>query len=270
MTASSDTSFLFTAITCDEGRGADEEEHDEREGCTVVPHRIVDVLLNGGTEELDVVHRQQFGDSEGRDGWHEYHQDATCYARHGEGQDDLEELLPRRCSQVFGCFDIAAVHLLQGVVDGVNHEWDEVVDHTEQEGALTQRKVGKIEEGHGGKCAHQDVYPHRQNEEHDDGVGILHPGLCQNIGGRIAQQNAEQGVENGDAYRIHKGVDGFGVCQELLEVVERQGSVLIGKCEHYDEKQWQYHKYRCKDGVRYRPALSRRDKLDNVQFIIDN
>lgn len=87
-----------------------------------------------------------------------------------------------------------------GVVDRVNHEWDEVVDHTEQEGALTQRKVGKIEEGHGGKCAHQDVYPHRQNEEHDDGVGILHPGLCQNIGGRIAQQNAEQGVEKGDAY----------------------------------------------------------------------
>ena len=35
-------------------------------------HRIVDVLLDGGTEELDVVHRQQFGDSEGRDGWHEY------------------------------------------------------------------------------------------------------------------------------------------------------------------------------------------------------
>ena len=85
MTASSDTSFLFTAITCDEGGGADEEKHDEREGCTVVPHRIVDVLLDGGTEELDVVHRQQFGDSEGRDGWHEYHQDATCYARHGEG-----------------------------------------------------------------------------------------------------------------------------------------------------------------------------------------
>lgn len=113
MTASSDTSFLFSAITCDEGGGADEEEHDEREGCTVVPHRIVDVLLDGGTEELDVVHRQQFGDSEGRDGWHEYHQDATCYARHGEGQDDLIELLPRRCSQVFGCFDIAAVHLLQ-------------------------------------------------------------------------------------------------------------------------------------------------------------
>ena len=32
----------------------------------------------------------------------------------------------------------------------------------------------------------------------------------------------------------------------------------------------QEHKYRCKDVVRYRPALSRRDKLDNVQFIIDN
>jgi spermidine/putrescine-binding protein len=37
----------------------DEEEHDEREGCTIVPHRIVDVLLDGGTEELDVVHREQ-------------------------------------------------------------------------------------------------------------------------------------------------------------------------------------------------------------------
>ncbi len=60
MTASSDNSFLFTAITCDDGGGAHEEKHDEREGCTVVQHRIVDVLLEVGTEELDVVNRQQF------------------------------------------------------------------------------------------------------------------------------------------------------------------------------------------------------------------
>ena len=75
MTVSSDTSFLFTAITCDEGGGADEEEHDEREGCTVVPHRIVDVLLDGGTEELDVVHRQQFGNGKGAYRRHEHHDD---------------------------------------------------------------------------------------------------------------------------------------------------------------------------------------------------
>ena len=59
MISSSDTSFLFTAVACYEGRGTDEEEHDEREGCTIVPHRIVDVLLDGGTEELDIVHREQ-------------------------------------------------------------------------------------------------------------------------------------------------------------------------------------------------------------------
>ena len=59
MNSSSDTSFLFTAVACNKGRGTDEEEHDERECCTIVPHRIVDVFLYGGTEELDVVHREQ-------------------------------------------------------------------------------------------------------------------------------------------------------------------------------------------------------------------
>ena len=270
MTASSDTSFLFTAITCDEGGGADEEKHDEREGCTVVPHRIVDVLLDGGTEELDVVHRKQFRNGEGGDGGHEYHQNATSHARHGEGKDDFDELLPGRCAQVFGCLYVAAVHLLQRIIDWVNHEWDEVVDHTKQECAFAQREVGEIEERHGSECAHQDVHPHGQDEEHHDGVGVFHLGLGQNIGSRITQQNAEQGVEKGNADRIHEGIDGFLVRQEFLEIVERQTPVLIGKCEHYDENQRQHHEYCRKDGVWNRPALSRRDKLDNVQFIIDN
>ena len=266
MYSSSYASFLFTAVAGDEGGCSDEEEHDERECRTIVPHRVVDVLLDGGTEELDVVHRQELRDGEGRDGWHEYHQDATSHARHGEWQNYLEELLPRGGTQVFGCLDVAAIHLLEGIVDRVNHERDEVVYHTKQQGSLAERKVGKVEERHGGEGAHQDVDPHRQDEEHHDGVGIFHLGLGQDIGRRIAQQDAEQGVEKGDADGVHKGVDGLRVSQKLLEVVEGKSAVLISECEHHDENERQYHEYRRKDGVRYRPTLARKKKL--FQFFV--
>ncbi len=79
-------------------------------------------------------------------------------------------------------------------------------------------RSAKIEECHGGECSHQDVHPHRQDEEHHDGVGILHLGLCEDIGCRIAQQDTEQGVEKGDSDGIHKGIDGFGMRQEFLEI----------------------------------------------------
>ena len=267
--ASSYASFLLAAVTGDEGGCADEEEHDERERRTIVPHRVVDVLLDGGTEEFDVVHRQELRDGEGRDGWHEHHQYAARHARHGEWQHYLEELLPWGGAQVFGCLDVAAVHLLEGIVDRVNHERDEVVYHTKQQGSLAERKVGEVEERHGGEGAHQDVDPHRQDEEHHDGVGIFHLGLGQDIGRRIAQQDAEQGVEKGDADGVHKGVDGLRVSQKLLEVVEGNGAILIGECEHHDEYQRQYHEYRSKDGVWYRPTLARRYKLNELfQFLV--
>ena len=145
--------------------------------------------------------------------------------------------MPRRCTQVFCCLDVAAVHLLQRIVDRVNHEWDEVVNHTKQECALAQRKVGKVEQCHGGECSYQDVHPHRQDEEHHDGIGILHLGLREDIRCRIAQQDTEQGVEKGDSDGIHKGIDGFGMRQKFLEIIERDVTVLIGEREEHDEQQ---------------------------------
>ena len=258
MCLSSDTSFPFSVGVggTDECGCADEEEHDERQGCAIVPHRIVDVLLDGGSEELDVVESQQFGDGEGGDGGHEYHQDAACHAGHGEGQYHLEELLPGRCAEVFRRLDVAAVHLLQGVVDGVDHERDEVVYHSEEQGSFAQGQVGEVEECHGGEGSHQDVDPHGQDEEHHHGGGVLHPGLREDVGGGVAQQDAEQRVEEGDADGVDEGVDGLGVRQELLEVVEREPAVFIGEGEHHDEHQGQHHEYRCEDGVGYRPALA--------------
>ena len=102
---------------------------------------------------------------------------------------------------------------------------------------MLQWQVGEIEECHGGECSHQNVHPHRQDEEHHDGVGILHLGLCEDIRCRIAQQDTEQGVEKGDSDGIHKGIDGFGMRQEFLEIIERDVPILIGEREEHDEQQ---------------------------------
>ena len=106
--------------------------------------------------------------------------------------------------------------------------------------------------------------------KHHDGIGILHLGLCEDIRCRIAQQDTEQGVEKGDSDGIHKGIDGFGMRQEFLEIIERDVTVLIGEREEHDEQQGQHHENCREDGVRNRPTLSRRDKLNEFQFLICN
>ena len=80
--------------------------------------------------------------------------------------------------------------------------------------------------------------------------------LRQDPGCGVAQEHAQQGVGEGYAYRIDKGVDGLGVAHKLGEVVEREGAVLIGEGEDHDEQQRQNHKHGGKDGVRNGPALA--------------
>ena len=58
--------------------------------------------------------------------------------------------------------------------------------------------------------------------------------------------------------------------QKFLEIIERDVTILIGECEEHDEQQGEHHENRREDGVRNRPTLSRRDKLNEFQFLIYN
>ena len=55
-----------------------------------------------------------------------------------------------------------------------------------------------------------------------------------------------------------------------MEIIECDVAVLIGECEKHDEYQWQYHENSREYGVWNRPTLSRRDKLNEFQFLICN
>ena len=92
-----------------------------------------------GAEKLDVVHRQQLGDGEGGDSGHEHHHHAAHDARHGEGQYHLAEYARGGSPQVLRRLNQVVVHLLKCVVNGVYHEWQEVVDHAEHQCSFAQR-----------------------------------------------------------------------------------------------------------------------------------
>ena len=78
------------------------------------------------------------------------------------------------------------VHLLKGVVNGVYHERQEVVDHTEHKCAFTQRQVQEVEQCYCGKRTYQDVHPHGQDEQHHHGARGVELLLTQDIRRRIA------------------------------------------------------------------------------------
>src|SRR5699024_2772061 len=118
-----------------------QQQHDEREGGTVVPHSVVNILLHRGAEQFDVVHCQQLGNGKGRNRRHKHHHYAAHHSRHGERQNHLAEYAGRRGSQVLRSLNQIVVHLLKGVVNGVYHERQEVVDHTEHKGTFAQRQV---------------------------------------------------------------------------------------------------------------------------------
>ena len=87
-----------------------------------------------------------------------------------EGQDYFAEYLQGVGSEVLGGFYEAAVHFLQSVVDGVYHERQEVVDHTEHKGTFAQRQVQEVEQRYCGKRTYQDIHPHGEDEQHHHGA----------------------------------------------------------------------------------------------------
>jgi hypothetical protein len=126
--------------------------------------------LHRGAEQFDVVHCQQLGNGKGRNRRHKHHHYAAHHSRHGERQNHLAEYAGRRGSQVLRSLNQIVVHLLKSVVNGVYHERQEVVDHTEHKGTFAQRQVQEVEQRHCGKRTYQDIHPHGEDEQHHHGA----------------------------------------------------------------------------------------------------
>ena len=134
-----------------------------------------------------------------------------------------------------GSFYEAVVHFLQCIVDGVYHERQEVVHHAEQECAFAQRQVQEVEQCHCGKRAYQYVHPHGQDEQHHHGLRGVELLLTEDIGSRIAQQQARQRGDDGYADGVDEGVHRFGVHHKLAEV--GKGECSLGICKGIQHNQ---------------------------------
>ena len=97
--------------------------------------------------------REQLSDSEGRYCRHEHHHYTRVDTRHAQRQNNLGEHVRLVRAQVLRCLDERTIHLLQRIVDGVDHERQVVVAHTEQQGALAQRQAEHMEQLHRGDRA---------------------------------------------------------------------------------------------------------------------
>ena len=143
---------------------------------------------------------------------------------YGQGHGHFGEHLGRTCPEVLRSLDIRLVHLLEGVVDRINHKRQEVVNHTEDECSLPQRQPQEVEKRDCGKGADEHIYPHRQDEEHHGHLGTVEFRIAQYPIRRIAQQQAEHSRNQRHLNGIRKGVQILGSGEEALEVREGEGS----------------------------------------------
>ena len=139
-------------------------------------------------------------------------------------------------SEVLGGFNEVVVHLLQGVVDGVYHERQEVVHHTEHERAFAQRQVEEVEQRHCGERAYQYVHPHGQDKQHHHRLRGVELPLAEDVSRRITQQQARQRRDDGYADGIYERVHRFRVHHELAEIGEGKRSVGIRKGVQHNQQ----------------------------------
>ena len=121
------------------------------------------------------------------------------------------------------------IHLLQRVVNRINHKGDKVVYHTEYQCSLAQRYTKKVEQGNRSKGTHKNIYPHRQDKQYDHRLGTVQLTVTQYPCCRITQQNTNKGGNDSNTDRIYKGIDCFRMFEELLKIGECQMTAIIGK-----------------------------------------
>ena len=260
-------------ITEERGQTDDDEQYQRQDRAVVEQVRGGDIILDKTTEQFDVVMCQEFGDGEGGDGGHEDHDDTAIDARHGERDDDFPEAGPAVGTEVLRRFDEGVVHLLQGVIDRVDHERQVVVAKAEKECAFAQWESAHIEELDRSDRPQQEIDPHGQDEEHRHHFRRLEVFLGHDIRRRIADEEAYGGIEHRDHERIEEGLDGLMMGEELHEVAYREVAVDIGEGIDADEDERQDDEHRHEEDVRPSPSAARGEYLNELahfKFMISN
>ena len=229
---------LLLVVAAEEAGDTDYYKHDEREGGTIV-HRVAqhDVLLNDGAEEAYVIHRQQLGDGKGRYRRQEYHHDTAYDSGQGKGEYHFEEYAQPVGSEVLCRFDEVLVDLHHRIVYRIDHEGQEVVGETEDEGTLAERYARDVEERYGSQGTDEYVDPHGQDEEQHHRLGAVVLLVAQDVCRGIAQQDGEERGDDGYGYRVDEGLDGLGLLDELHEVGYGEVATVVHEGIYADEYQ---------------------------------
>ena len=205
--------------------------------------------------------RQQFRYGERGDSRHENHHDAAIDTGHGQGHDNFPEAHPPVRAQVLCRLDKGGVHLLQRVVDGVNHKRQVVVTESEEQRSLAQWQPEDIEQLHGSHGTEEEINPHRQYKQHRHHFRRLEILSSHEIGGRIADEETYRGIEDRYHERIQESLYRLAMREELREVTEREMPLNVREGIYTDQEQRQHHEEKHKQHIWPSPCPTRRSYL---------
>ena len=119
-------------------------------------------------------------------------------------------------TQVAGCVDGLIADLFQHIVDGQDHEGQEVVDHAQDDGGrrvddgdVRQMKSREhavddavlLQKRLPGEGAEQEVHPHGKDEDKDHEAAAGDAPLAENHGQRVGDHQADHGADEGKPQR---------------------------------------------------------------------
>ena len=170
-------------------------------------------------DEQILAAAEHLRDNERGHGRHEHHRDARDNAGNAQREDHTAEYKVRRCAEVLRGFDQLAVELDEHGVDRQHHERQKVVHHAEHDRALrvdkrniiqriaemalqerdksdgAEKLVDKavvLQNGHPCVGAEQEVYPHREHDEHHAQALAAGGQAAHQIRHRVAEHEAHR------------------------------------------------------------------------------
>ena len=149
--------------------------------------------------------------------------------------------MPLIAAQVHGGFAQFVIHLVQHVVDGEHHEGQKVVDHAHLYGGdIVQQllppdaypfqhvidEAAVLHEAHEGDGAKQEIHPHGHHEQDHQGGAQFEFPIRHDMGGGIAQQQADRRAQEGHPQGEHQGIDVDGIPAQA-QIFQRQAHGFV-------------------------------------------
>ena len=146
-------------------------------------------------------------------------------------------------AQIPGCINDISVDFAHDIIDWQDHKRQILVDHTDQDRCLGIHNVQRADTEKSQDCiqnagigqdhlqrhdAQQEIDPHGQHKQHDDGTALIFTHIAQDISQRIGDHQADQRTAKSDQDRLPQcfGMDIIGVVK-LVDIIGESMDKLV-------------------------------------------